>query len=728
MQLRGNTRGGNRRSISTRHNPWSRLFCLDGKPHLKLWLQSTRTSFPKVNGLVFFSSALMRLLSVEAKQKIFAERLKMHPKRGKNLVRFDVSRKNLLESSAKAIGREFEKKKFPMIIENVKFSDERGIGEGVTRGWWTAVSTALGQASAIFDPALAGSPETVTLTRRMVESGDGSSEFVWCIKLPGVPMIPHRNPIFVKWLIPPADSDDKDVDVKFVEVSSEAGGCVVLSNGAKFDNPTNHAALMTPYRHMPARDIASQPDLEWAACGPGLRIDANKTTVAYAKSRCGCIGNLGFKDGEHVFEVTLHEGDRDAAFGVAAVDVVLDTRDNVAPRTWVWVLNDKYLCEDGSKVAQERGAGFYRQPQAKDIVRCYVNADKGTVAFQINDEAIIPAFDGLKSVAQKDGLFPFCKLGSSNVWTNLRYVEGTSKPILYPGPRFQRAGSCQQLFHEPGNRGFYSPCVVPESEWTLELEAYYRFAGRFVALALFSNTRIWFRLSRHVIKYMLRKPVQWHDLAFYSTEKYEKYRKYIANPKATIQHEDTFEIDLQDSGGLRLTELKPGGADVAVLPENVEEFVELSARTLMIDSVQRPLNALRAGLEDVFPVPSILDILTAEDFAVILNGSPEIETALLRNQTECSGANKKWYDDFWNVVEKMTAMEKSNLLGFWTGSACVPSDLSRWKLRLEVHRESQELPEAATCSRQLRIPKYSSPETLRTKIQLAIQECSYMQA
>jgi hypothetical protein len=53
-----------------------------------------------------------------------------------------------------------------------------------------------------------------------------------------------------------------------------------------------------------------------------------------------------------------------------------------------------------------------------------------------------------------------------------------------------------------------------------EVEADYRFAGRFIALALFSNTRIWFRLSRHVIKYMLRKPVQWHDLAFYSTAKY----------------------------------------------------------------------------------------------------------------------------------------------------------------------------------------------------------------
>jgi hypothetical protein len=61
-----------------------------------------------------------------------------------------------------------------------------------------------------------------------------------------------------------------------------------------------------------------------------------------------------------------------------------------------------------------------------------------------------------------------------------------------------------------------------------------------------------------------------------------------------------------------------------------------------LSDLRRPLDALRAGLEDVFPQPSILDILTAEDFAVILNGSPEIETALLRNHTDCSGANKQW--------------------------------------------------------------------------------------
>jgi hypothetical protein len=44
---------------------------------------------------------------------------------------------------------------------------------------------------------------------------------------------------------------------------------------------------------------------------------------------------------------------------------------------------------------------------------------------------------------------------------------------------------------------------------------------------------------------------------------------------------------VQDTAGLNLTELKPGGDKIKLTPENVEEFVELSARTLMIDSVRR---------------------------------------------------------------------------------------------------------------------------------------------
>jgi hypothetical protein len=56
-------------------------------------------------------------------------------------------------------------------------------------------------------------------------------------------------------------------------------------------------------------DGSDVPQLEssqvkWAACGRGATIVDNGTGVVYAGSRCGCIGSFGFKEGEHVFEVS----------------------------------------------------------------------------------------------------------------------------------------------------------------------------------------------------------------------------------------------------------------------------------------------------------------------------------------------------------------------------------------------------------------------------------------
>jgi hypothetical protein len=127
----------------------------------------------------------------------------------------------------------------------VTFDDERGVGEGVTRGWWSAVSTALAARRAIFDPSLAGSAEEVTITRRVRQAapGQGTQEPELCIKLPRVPLVPNRNPVFVKWLKAPSADVDETKPVTFVHVADNVGGNVELSDGSIFENPAPHAEL-----------------------------------------------------------------------------------------------------------------------------------------------------------------------------------------------------------------------------------------------------------------------------------------------------------------------------------------------------------------------------------------------------------------------------------------------------------------------------------------------------
>lgn len=148
-----------------------------------------------------------------------------------------------------------------------------------------------------------------------------------------------------------------------------------------------------------------------------------------------------------------------------------------------------------------------------------------------------------------------------------------------------------------GHPGFFTPCYFPNDEWNDDLADKFRFVGQFVALALFNDVRITLKLSRPVIKHLLRKPVNWHDLAFFSTEKYEKYRKIIADPESWILPGETmFDIDLKGDG-LSSTPLKAGGSSIEVTRETALEFAELSARTLLTTSIEKPLNAMRDGFE-----------------------------------------------------------------------------------------------------------------------------------
>ena len=274
---------------------------------------------------------------------------------------------------------------------------------------------------------------------------------------------------------------------------------------------------------------------------------------------------------------------------------------------------------------------------------------------------------------------------------------------------------------------------MEDSEWSDAIGSTYRFIGRFVGLALFNSERIPFRLSRHVIKYLLRKPVQWHDLAFFSNDIYEKMRQMIADPANFIVMgvNDTFQVDLKGLAGMHEHDLVPNGADVEVTAENVQEYVERAATVMMITSVERALGAMRAGFEDVFtpPTSGLPTVLTPEDFTIILNGSPEIDTAVLRSHCQISGSTTPEFTDmFWSHVGTLSPLQKSELLTFWTGSACVPSDLSSWQLKLVVESSSDRLPTSATCFFKMRIPRYSTVEDLAAKLARAVLEQSYQQA
>ena len=191
------------------------------------------------------------------------------------------------------------------------------------------------------------------------------------------------------------------------------------------------------------------------------------------------------------------------------------------------------------------------------------------------------------------------------------------------------------------------------------------------------------------------------------------------------------DLHLRGLGGLAPVELKPGGKSIEVTPANVVEYVELSARVLMETSTLRALEELRAGFEEVFDAGTF-DLFTAEDFAVLLNGSPTVDVAVLKAHTRVHGGSMRFRGIFWEVLEiRFSSADRSRLLSFWTGSATVPSNLADFALHLTVqtgpgiHAHSSRLPSASTCSSQMSLPEYATADMLERRLRAALQELSY---
>ncbi|XP_053696945.1 E3 ubiquitin-protein ligase hyd isoform X2 [Sabethes cyaneus] len=289
------------------------------------------------------------------------------------------------------------------------------------------------------------------------------------------------------------------------------------------------------------------------------------------------------------------------------------------------------------------------------------------------------------------------------------------------------------LFYSPGKRGFYSPRQgYPSSE---RLNAF-RNVGRLVGLCLLQNELFPLFLQRHVLKYILGRQIRFHDLAFFDPVVYDSLRQLVKDSQTksgiTILQslELNFVIDLIPEEGSGTIELVPGGRDIQVNETNVFDYVRKYAVYRMIKTQEKALDALRSGVFDVLP-DTALDQLTAEDLRLLLNGVGDIHVGTLISYTSFNDESNESSDKLlkfkrwlWSVVEKMSNLERQDLVYFWTGSPALPASEEGFQPMPSVTirpADDAHLPTANTCISRLYIPLYSSKAVLRHKLLLAIK-------
>ncbi|XP_049822850.1 E3 ubiquitin-protein ligase UBR5 isoform X3 [Aethina tumida] len=289
------------------------------------------------------------------------------------------------------------------------------------------------------------------------------------------------------------------------------------------------------------------------------------------------------------------------------------------------------------------------------------------------------------------------------------------------------------LFYCPGKRGFYAP---RQGRASFERLNAFRNVGRLLGLCLLQNELCPIFLTRHVLKSILGRPIRFHDLAFFDPVVYESLRQLVVDAETKDSNnlfstlDLNFTIDLSAEEGSGTVEIMPGGKDTEVTSSNVYDYVRKYAKYRMIKVQEKAIESIRLGVFDVLPEGS-LDGLTAEDLRLLLNGVGDINVTVLISYTSFndeSGENnerlvkfKRW---LWSIVEKMSHVERQDLVYFWTGSPALPASEDGFQPMPSVTirpADDAHLPTANTCISRLYIPLYSSRTVLRQKLLLAIK-------
>ncbi|XP_035430151.1 E3 ubiquitin-protein ligase UBR5 isoform X5 [Spodoptera frugiperda] len=289
------------------------------------------------------------------------------------------------------------------------------------------------------------------------------------------------------------------------------------------------------------------------------------------------------------------------------------------------------------------------------------------------------------------------------------------------------------LFYSPGKRGYYSP---RQGRATPERINAFRNVGRIIGLCLLQNELCPMFLNRHVLKYILGRPVRFHDLAFFDPVVYESLRQLVVDAETGDSHslfaalDLNFSLEMCEEEGGGCVELIPGGRDIEVTALNVYDYVRKYAQHRMLLSQEKALEAMRVGVLDVLP-ESALEGLTAEDLRLLLNGVGDINVAALVSYTSFNDESgepserlarfKRW---LWAIVDKMTHLERQDLVYFWTGSPALPASEEGFQPMPSVTirpADDAHLPTANTCISRLYIPLYSSRHVLKHKLLLAIK-------
>ncbi|KAM9828977.1 itchy E3 ubiquitin protein ligase b [Syngnathus typhle] len=286
------------------------------------------------------------------------------------------------------------------------------------------------------------------------------------------------------------------------------------------------------------------------------------------------------------------------------------------------------------------------------------------------------------------------------------------------------------LFEYAGKEN-YGLQINPASSINPDHLKYFKFIGRFIAMALFHSKFIDTGFSLPFYKRILNKPLALKDLESVDPEFYNSLIWIKDNDIEECGLEMFFCVDKEILGEITTHDLKPEGGEIQVTEENKEEYIRLVAEWRLSRGVEEQTQAFFEGFNEVLP-QQYLQYFDAKELEVMLCGMQEIDLADWQRNTiyRHYARGSKQIMWFWQFIKEMDNEKRMRLLQFVTGTCRLPvggfADLmgsnGPQKFCIEKVGKENWLPRSHTCFNRLDLPPYKSYEQLKEKMMFAIEE------
>eukprot|EP00658_Telonema_sp_P-2_P006475 TRINITY_DN12453_c0_g2_i1.p1 TRINITY_DN12453_c0_g2~~TRINITY_DN12453_c0_g2_i1.p1 ORF type:complete len:1639 (-),score=257.57 TRINITY_DN12453_c0_g2_i1:222-4985(-) len=271
-------------------------------------------------------------------------------------------------------------------------------------------------------------------------------------------------------------------------------------------------------------------------------------------------------------------------------------------------------------------------------------------------------------------------------------------------------------------RGLF-PALLPHAKddaaKVLEL---WTFFGRFIARALLDNRLIDMHLSSSFCELLCGRQLTMED---------------IENADPGLKSLMTLDADAVEAVCQTMSwegwELVPGGCDMDVTVDNLEEFKTKAATFVLSTGIQQQIQALQSGFEEACPLHS-LHALTSEELRTQLTGEGCLDWCLddLKDAVEPKHGYTSDSPAFMMLLEvlvEMSGEERKKFIWWATGSPRLPPGglhkLSPHKLSIVLKTEGERQPDdimvsVNVCNKAIKLPDYSDRKVLHERLRAAI--------